>query len=193
MIDKEKFEFIKTKYGHYSSWAVWAEERNNPKDKVDDISIFDIEKNELVLQKLNLNIILVGLNISRRIETPLGNFHDPRPGATDFKIRFALNNSPFWGGYMTDIIKDFEQKASGKMMTYLRENKRFEEENIETFREELSDLGVDDPTIVTFGNDAHKILKQNLENDYKVYKIPHYAKYISKENYREEVKSILGF
>ena len=46
------------------------------------------------------------------------------------------------GAYMTDIIKDFEQKAPGKMMAYLRNNKRFEKENLELFKTELKDLGV---------------------------------------------------
>ncbi len=48
----------------------------------------------------------------------------------EYKIRYALKNSPFWGGYMTDVIKDFAEKASKKMMDYLRENKSFEKENI---------------------------------------------------------------
>ena len=74
-------------------------------------------------------IIFIGLNISRPIENPLGNFHDPRPMATDFKIRYALKDTPYWGGYMTDIIKDFEEKASGKMMKYLKTDPAFEKEN----------------------------------------------------------------
>ena len=34
---------------------------------------------------------------------------------------------------MTDIIKDFEQKVSGKLMKYLRDNKDFEKSNIDKF------------------------------------------------------------
>ena len=26
MIDSKKFEYIKNKYGHYASWAIWSEE-----------------------------------------------------------------------------------------------------------------------------------------------------------------------
>ena len=193
MIDQAKFELIKTKYGHYASWAIWAEEGEKPKDNIGDLSVFDIENNDRLLQQLNPNIILVGLNISRRIEVPLRNFHDPRSQAMDYKIRYALKNSPFWGGYMTDIIKDFEQKASGKMMSYLRTDKQFEEDNVKIFREELNDLGIDNPTIVAFGRDAHMILNRNFKNEFKVFKVPHYSNYSGKEKYREEVKSILGF
>ena len=188
-----KFDFIKAKYGHYASWAIWAEEGEKPKDNIGDLSVFDIENNDRLFQQLNPNIILVGLNISRKIDVPLGNFHDPRSQAMDYKIRYALKNSPFWGGYMTDIIKDFEQKVSGQMMSYLRTNKQFEKDNVKIFRAELNDLGIDNPAIVAFGRDAHVILNRNFANEIKVFKVPHYSNYTGKEKYREEVKSILGF
>ena len=193
MLDQKKFEFIKKKYGHYASWAIWADEGEKPKDNVGDLGVFDIKTNAKLLQQLNPNIILVGLNISRRIELPLGNFHDVRSQSMDFKIRYALRGSPFWGAYMTDIIKDFEQKVSGKMMRYLGTDKLFEEKNVENFRREIHDLGVDNPTIIAFGRDAHSVLARNFEREYKISKIPHYSNYSSKEKYREEVKCILEF
>jgi len=193
MIDQAQFEFIKKKYGHYASWAIWADEGEKPKNNVGDLSVLDLDNNDGLLYQLNPIIILVGLNISRRIETPLANFHDARPQAMDYKIRYALKGSPFWGAYMTDIIKDFEQKASGKMMNYLQNDKAFEEENIKHFREEINDLGIHNPTIVAFGRDAHVILNRNFKNEFKIFKIPHYSNYTGKEKYREEVKSILGF
>lgn len=193
MIDQTHFDFIKKKYGHYASWAIWAHEGERPKDNVGDLSVFDVKHNAEYLQQLNPNIILVGLNISRRIEVPLANFHDARSQAMDFKIRYALRGSPFWGAYMTDIIKDFEQKASGKMMRYLRTDKPFEEENVKVFREEIDDLGVDNPTIMAFGRDAHSVLTRNFKNEFEILRIPHYSNYSSKEEYREEVKGILEF
>jgi hypothetical protein len=193
MIDQTKFDFIKKKYGHYASWAIWADEGAKPKDNVGDLSVFDISNNAGFLQQLNPNIILVGLNISRRIEILLANFHDARSQAMDFKIRYALWGSPFWGAYMTDIIKDFEQKTSGKVMSYLRTDNLFEEENVKIFREEINDLGIDNPTIIAFGRDAHTVLNRNFKNEYEIFKIPHYSNYSSKEKYREEVKCILSY
>jgi hypothetical protein len=194
MVDQIKFEFIKKKYGHYASWAIWADGGEKPKDNMGDLSVFDVENNTGLLQQLNPNIILVGLNISRGvIQVPLANFHDARPQAMDFKIRFALSGSPFWGAYMTDVTKDFDQKESDKVMKYLSKNKPFEKENARLFREELNDLGIDKPTIIAFGGDAHTILTRNFKNEYKILKIPHYSNYGSKEKYREEVKSILQF
>lgn len=193
MIDQAKFEFIKRKYGHYASWAIWAKEGLKPKDNIGDLSIFDIERNTSLLSQLNPHIVLVGLNISGQIETPLANFHSSRPQAMDYKIRYALLGSPYWGAYMTDIIKDFEQKASGKMMSYLRKNKDFEEYNIKLFRDELIDIGSKYPKLVAFGRDAYVILSRYFCADFQIFKVPHYSNYTAKEKYRDEVKSILNF
>ncbi len=188
MVTKEKFEFIKEKYGHWTSWAIWPAAGDTPKSNVGDLSIFS--GNDF-LHHLNPEIILVGLNISRGdIKFPLANFHDARSEATDYKIRYALKDTPFWGGYMTDIIKDFNEKESGKMMAYLRTNKEFEKNNAAIFQEELNDLGCVNPTIIAFGRDAYSILCRNFKDQYKILKIPHYANYSSKEKYREEVKQI---
>ena len=193
MIDQEKFDLIKSKHGHFASWAVWANEGEKPKDNISDLSVFDIERNGQLLRQLNPDVVFVGLNISRSVEKPLGNFHDSRPQGIDYKIRYALKDSPFWGGYMTDIIKDFEEKVSVKMMSYLKTDKQFEAENIELFRKELKDLGTVHPTVIAFGNDAFTILKRNFKSELNLVKIPHYSCYIAKEEYRDKVKTILGF
>ncbi|MCX6690874.1 MAG: hypothetical protein NTW33_02175 [Methanoregula sp.] len=194
MIDQTKFEFIKKKYGYYASWAIWADAGEKPKDNVGDLSVFDIKHNAGFLQQLNPNIILVGLNVSRgELKVPLANFHDARSEAMDFKVRYALSGSPFWGAYMTDIIKDFDQKASGKVMCYLSKNKQFEKENVRFFREEINDLESHNPTIIAFGGHVHTILTRNLTNEFKILKIPHYSIYCSKEKYRKEVSCILQY
>ena len=191
MISAETFRKIKSDYGHYASWAVWGKQGDTPKSNIDDLSVLEIEKNPSLLESLQGDLIFLGLNISRPIERPLGNFHDPRPMATDYKIRYALQDTPYWGGYMTDIIKDFEEKASGKMMKYLRTDPEFEKENIDILRSEISVLGCKDPILIAFGRDAEVIARRNLENKFKIYRIPHYANYTSKERYRVQVLEIL--
>jgi len=191
MIDSKQFELIKRKYKYYASWAIWSEEGEKPKSNIGDLTILDPQQNKNLFFQLNPNVVLVGLNISRgSMKDPFANFHDKRPEATDYKIRYALRGSPFWGGYMTDIIKDFDQKSSGKVVSYLRANKSFEEENVNIFRKELEDLGSENPTIIAFGKDAYVILCRNLKYEYKILKVPHYANYTSKENYRAQIKSI---
>ena len=192
MVSLDTYQKIKSDFGHYASWAVWADQGDTPKSNIDDLSVLDPEKNPRLLESLNGEIIFIGLNISRPIENPLGNFHDPRPMATDFKIRYALKDTPYWGGYMTDIIKDFEEKASGKMMKYLKTDPAFEKENVAMLRSEIALLGYSDPLIIAFGKDAEAIARTNLGQEFKVCGIPHYANYSSKEKYREQVLDLLG-
>ena len=192
MISINKFIEIRERFGHFASWAIWADEGANPKDNIDDLSVLNPDMNSGLLEMLHGKSILLGLNISRRIERPLGNFHDPRSMATDFKIRYALRGTCYWGSYMTDIIKDFEEKASGRMMNYLKKNKEFEQENIQKLREEIEVLGISSPILIAFGKDAEKIVKRNLSTKFQIIGIPHYANYISKEKYREQVCALLS-
>jgi len=190
MFGRKKFNYIKENYGNVGSWAIWADEDDKPKSNIGDLTILDSDINKNLLSQLNPNVVLVGLNISRNIKVPLANFHDKRSGSNDFKIRFAFRGTPYWGGYMTDIIKDFEQRISGEVISYLKNNKQFEEENVEMFLQELADIGANNPTLIAFGNDSYNILKRNFNYKFKILKVPHYAKYISKEKYREQVKEI---
>jgi alcohol dehydrogenase YqhD (iron-dependent ADH family) len=79
------------------------------------------------------------------------------------------------------------------MMDYLRENKSFEKENINSFLKELEDLESSNPTIIAFGNDAYSVLVRNLKEQYNILKVPHYSDYTNKEKYREQVRSILKY
>ena len=187
MISIETFIEIRKRFAHFASWSVWAGDGKNPKDNIGDLSVLNPDVNSTLLETLHGKSILLGLNISRSIDRPFGNFHDPRPMATDFKIRYALKDTSYWGSYMTDIIKDFEEKASGKMMSFLRSNKDFEQENIQKLREEIKVLGYTNPVLVTFGKDAETIAKRNLGREFSIVSIPHYANYISKEEYRLKV------
>ena len=192
MVSQNEFNFIKSKYQYWSSWAIWADQGDTPKSNVGDLSVLDPNTNPKLLPTLNPNIALVALNISRGdITLPFGNFHDARSEATDYKIRYATNDTPLWGAYMTDIIKDFEEKISGKVKSYLRENRDFEKENVDFFVQELSDIGATNPTLIAFGNESYDILKRNLNNEFKIHKIPHYANYSSKEKYRMQIKEVM--
>ena len=192
MISQNQFNFIKSKYQYWSSWAIWADQGDTPKSNVGNLSVLDPNTNPKLLPTLNPNIALVALNISRGdITLPFGNFHDARSEATDYKIRYATNDTPLWGAYMTDIIKDFEEKISGKVKSYLRENRDFEKENVDFFVQELTDIGATNPTLIAFGNESYDILKRNLNNEFKIHKIPHYANYSSKEKYRMQIKEVM--
>ena len=193
MIDQARFERIKKSHGSYASWAVWSDAGERPKSNIGDLSIFDIEKRDTLLSQLEPNIVLVALSAaSRSIQFSLGNFHDRRARyAQDYKLRYALHGTSLWGAYMTDIIKGVEQNESGKVMQYLKNNKSIEKANIESFRAELRDLGVAQPTIVALGGDAFTVLTRNLGGQDHVWKMPHYSQHISKEDYREQCLTVI--
>lgn len=195
MITLEKFNYIKDKYGDCGSWAIWENEGNSPKSNIEVLSVLDPVKNKNLLSLLNPNVIFVGLNPSSgEIKIPFSNFHSSNSDATDFKIRFAFKNSPYWGGYMTDIIKGYVDKESGNVLNYLRANNEFEQENVKKFRQELIDIGASNPTLIAFGDAAFKVLKRNLKNEFKILKIIHYAYWsMNKEDYRAHVKLICEF
>lgn len=192
MITKELYQEIAEKYGEFASWAVWANEGAKPKSNIGDLSIFDLAENPRLLEILNPNIIMVGLNFSRSVEKNVyANFHDSRPQGQDYKLRYAFTNTPFYGAYMTDIIKDFEEKISGNVKVYLNANKDFEIKNVELFQKEIIDLKCEDPLIIAFGNMAFYLIDKYFGRKYKIKKVMHYSQQISKENYRTVVLEAL--
>jgi len=186
IISVETFETMQSKWGHASSWAWWSPKDETGKEK----SGMSTLPTKNVVHCLNANVVLVGLNISRRIDRPFGNFHPEHSSAQDYKMRHAVNGTCFSGAYMTDIIKDFEQKVSGKLMKYLRQNKDFERQNVLKFEEELGDLGCTNPVIVALGSDSYKILKRNLGDKYRIYKVSHYSAFLTKEKLRTEFEAL---
>jgi hypothetical protein len=87
---------------------------------------------------------------------------------------------------MTDLIKDFEEKSSGKMKRYLKENPNFVTENIASFIKELEFIGAKNPVLIAFGEDCYTLLKTHLPN-FTVLKILHYSSFTSNEVRRTEM------
>jgi len=188
MITRKHYEDIAKKHGAYASWAVWANEDEKAKSNIGDLSVFDLEKNPGLLNILNPNIIMVGLNFSRSIEDQtFVNFHDIRSIGQDYKIRYAFRDTEFYGAYMTDIIKNYENNKANSVMAYVRKNKEFMLQNVEFFKEELRDLGCINPLIIAFGNDTYHLLHKYFGEAYQIKKVLHYSHYISKEDYRRTV------
>lgn len=190
-IDREQFDVINQKHGGYASWAVWAApETLRPKSNIGDLSIFDLAANPATLAALNPGVVMVGLNISGPlIAEPFRNFHSPKPYAHDFKIRYTFSGSPFYGAYMTDIIKTVEAVSSTALRGRLRSEPSLIGPNIAKFRVELHDLRSQRPTILAFGSDAYDLLAKNLlEDEFSVLiQVTHYSHWKGKEEYREEV------
>ena len=191
MITREKFDFIKDRYGHLASWAIWAAQGDTPKSNMGDLSVLDPDVDKNLLSKLNPNIVLVGLNFAVDIEHESWDvFHKYRRYGTDFKTRYALRDTPLWGAYMTDVLKDYPETDSQKVLSHIRKHPELEQQNIKSFRQELADIGTTNPCLIASGNIVNDILKRNLA-EFEIIKIPHYAHRMNKENYREQVKEIL--
>ena len=191
MITKEKFGFIKKKYGRVASWAIWAHEDKEPKSNMGDLTVLDPEINKNLLSELNPNVVLVALNFSEDVNhKPFENFHAGGK-FQDYKTRYALRDSPYWGGYMTDIIKNQPEKNSDELVKYLKTHPDEVQSNVESFRQELRDIGAEKPKLVAFGRAVHDILKKNLP-EFEIVKIPHYAarNYNNKDEYRKRVRQI---
>jgi hypothetical protein len=155
-----------------------------------DLEVLDADTNPALLGSLNPGVVMVGLNISRVFpDVPFRNFHDPNAAANDFKIRFAFRDTVFWGAYMTDVIKDFVEPVSGRLLDHLRANPQFVRAHVDTLRAEFADLGHPRPVVLAFGHAVHDLLNKHLRPDDYSHHVPitHYSHRISKENYRDMV------
>ena len=171
-ITSKDLDFLKNKHGLHSSWAVWAEETNRPKSNMGDLSFFE---NESILKILNPNIIIVAFNFSvdGKVLNPWENFHGENGEV--YKLRYAIKNTPLWGAYMTDIIKDHVDPNADSVKNYLKENPEVILKNVKIFEDEIEDLNVNKPTLYALGKDVFKILNDHLSDKYEIIKLTHYG------------------
>lgn len=194
MLEKEIYENLKERYGEVASWAVWKEVGETPKSNMGDISMFEDMD---ILKALNPNYVLVGLNGSgvhddyMDTTKPWHNFHSSNPRGHDYKLRYALKDTPYWGAYITDAIKYLPEVDSNKVVSYLNIHPEIVDKNMEILRNEIDILG-GNPIIVALGDKSYELLNKYLGSQYVVKKIKHYSYTIGKENYREEVLNVLS-
>lgn len=195
MIDKKVYDKLEEEYKDVASWAVWTPIDVLPTSNTGDMTVFD--KPDL-LDIIHNDYVLVALNASEHAERkdgytgPWRMFHsDDNRRQLDFKLRYAIVDTPFEGAYMTDIIKNHRDKNSDQVLKHCRENPQTLVDNLEVFREELETLG-GKPVIVAIGGDTYNILsKSNLKEDYEISMINHYsAQNVKKERIREQVLEI---
>ena len=197
MITKKQYETMKEEFGNVSSWAVWSPQIDTPKSGVGDLSVF--ERKDL-LDILNPDYIFVGLNCSSthvsKEGSPAvriwGNFHSTdNRRQHDYKLRYALQDTPYWGGYITDIIKHHAEVDSSKVSRFLNSHPEVVSENIALFEREIEILGTN-PVLVALGDKVNEILTTYVEKKYKIVKVKHYSFTIGKEDYRREMLDALN-
>lgn len=126
MIDLERYEMMKERYGQYGSWAVWHPAGNSPKSFTDNMEWVNDPN---LLNILNTGYVFVGLNwssthgdVTHGGTIPWANFHSGYSRQNDYKLRFALAETKYWGSYITDVIKLFAEVDSKKVKSYLNAN-----------------------------------------------------------------------
>lgn len=193
MISKETYETMEKEYGDVASWAVWREPGITPKSNTSDMSVFDDPN---LLNILNPSVVFVGLNGSSTHGNWMGdtyrpwlNFHSGYSRQNDYKLRYALMGTKYWGSYITDIIKNHPEVDSGKVRKYLKSHPEVVAESIDSFINEISHFA-QRPLIVAMGVETYPILK-NLPSDFQVVEIMHYSNRIGKEEYRQNVLKVL--
>ena len=191
-MNKDAYELSKKKYGYCASWAIWADEGKTATSNMDDVSFFDDDQ---IHTKLNPNIVLLALNFSKDIkfENKFQNFHSGGKGSGGaYKLRLMLKDTSFWGAYMTDIIKDLPEKDANKAYKIWKNDPVLRRKSLETFDQELKDIGSVNPLIVCFGGEVFEIAQEHLSSKYKnIVKLPHYSAYITIEKHIEGMHKII--
>ncbi len=169
-IIQSNFNSITEKYAKTSSWAVW----NNT--NLSDVSFIEANKDIL-----NSRLVGIGLNISGELSYNWQNFHG---GKHDRKLAYALNESHFKGAYLTDLFKNINQKDSKILIDNIGANLSIINKHIDTFCEEMMDIGVNDKTIFLIfgveksylGQIISNLIKSKFQNNQFVYHY-HYSYY----------------
>ena len=193
MISHDRYELIRGKYGKVASWAVWDAQGDRPKSNMGPQRIFDLDLNPTLLDTITPSVVMVGLNFSREVECryDFSNFHDENPHANDFKIRYAFIDTPYYGAYMTDVLKNLVIPNAQSVREYLKQNPNVVRPHIDKFETELTDLGFTKPMILAFGRDVFGLLNKNLSHERysHLIQVTHYSHQIRKEKYREDILS----
>jgi hypothetical protein len=196
MITQEKLTAIQQKYGEVASWAIWHAADSSPKSNMGADGVFDFIASPNKLKLLKPNIIFVALNFSQDVvfQLPFENFHSTSPHAHDHKIRHAFINTPYSGGYMTDLLKNIVNISSKSVEKYLSNNPEVLAAQIKSFEREIKLVSSEPPTLLAFGNITHRLIQKHVDSDNyrRLIKIPHYSNYIGQDSYRDQVHKILS-
>src|SRR5690625_640649 len=101
----------------------------------------------------------------------------------DVKMRFEFKDTPIWGSYMTDIIKNHHDKSSDQVIKHVQKNPNVLKENIKEFKKELSILG-GNPTLIALGRNVENWLRKELGDEFNIVYLAHYSNYIGEVKYR---------
>ena len=186
MITLEQFNQLKNEYGDVASFAVWSSWHY-----VGDTSMFD---SDTIIKLLNNRFIFVALNPAERPPTDkqvpkFKNFHSDYSYQKDYKLAFALQNTKFYGAYITDLFKSFRITKSELLSKELKARPADVQKDVEKLCDEINILNPD-AVLIALGRKVEKYLKKLFRDRYTIIYLKHYSFYCSKEKYRELVEKL---
>lgn len=194
-ISDQQFSKIRERYGYHSSWAIWRDRSSRPLDGIGDLSVFDFTAHPENRELLHANFIIIGLNFSvdteGRTKDHFTNFHSPSRWGKDYKMRDAFKDTPLWGAYMTDILKDYIEVSSANVAAHLRAKPDALETHYAAFDEELEILGAQSSVLVPLGGLTCELVARRYGSTRKILKLPHYSARGSSEAYIANVHQAL--
>lgn len=184
------FEQIKDKHGAYASWAVWAEPDQSPTSNIGDLTVLDPARNSSLLATLRGEVVMLGLCFPRPVAAlPFTNFHDASPHGQDYKIRHAFSGTPYYGAYMTNLIKGVIMPESRDLLKLLKSDPSLVSKSVGALLGEFEDLHCSQPLVIAFGANTYKLATRLIPSSRygRLVRVTSYGHYISKENYRQRV------
>lgn len=195
MLNFDIYMKLREEFGYTSSWAVWAAPKSGnwkSKDNVFNMTPFHNETE--LLKSLNGDYIFVGLNPAVHDQKDHSvevweNFHSSdAKKSQDYKLRYALKDTMYWGAFITDVYTGIADTYSDSTMKKVTKSATLESMvNVLRIREILGGHA----TIVAMGTKAHAVLKKNLPEDIELKMITHYSAYVNIDNYRDTVQKQL--
>jgi hypothetical protein len=194
MIEANTYEQMKQFSKTGGSWTIWEmpQDGENPRARVGDMSVF---KHPDILAKLNRNYVFVGINQAGHdtsMDELWWNFHSKdNRRQQDYKLRYALHGTKYWGAYMTDAIKNVVERVAANVRLTAEE----EIKNADLLKHELDALG-GHPVLIGMGGKAYRFLNRYFGKKYHVVKIYHYSYHYrgcgNKDIYRKAVLNALS-
>lgn len=191
MIEQKVFDTLTEEFGHSASWTVWSEPANGnwkSKDSISDMTLFSDKKN--LINILNQDYIFVGLNPAVHADGSYkrckwDHFHSSdTKRSQDYKLRYALRGTKYWGSLITDIYPEIRDTDSDNAMRKVTNDSTYQSvERILRIREMLGGIA----TVVAIGNKSFSVLSKSLPNDVELKKITHYSSYVNIDEYRQMV------
>lgn len=116
------------------------------------------------------------------------------PAAQDYKIRYAFAGTPYYGAYMSDLVKGVVMLESNDLVRHLGAQPEIVAWSISTLLDEIDDLGGAPPTVIAFGSVTYRLALRHLPSSRyaRLAGVTHYSHYVSKGEYRKRVLAQLS-